>query len=298
MNGYDLSRAWFNFRASKKEKVRSIHTELYLYIVDLWNRVGQPKNDFGLPTDVTMNCLCIGSYNTYKAAYEDLVKWGIIKEVVPAKNQYQSRVIALSKFDKATDKALDKATAIARAKATDKATDTIYKPINKETNKPINKGFELSEVEVNPFDEKPKDPSRVLQANEVVAKLFGISELNQPKAYMKIGNFVRYLHGQNQIDYLKEQFKYYRKLKQDIEQGKYLHSWENYIGTAEESYEDGAWNKFDWKHEYEKKAAKPEQQDSPTVLSGPSYSQRMKRVNEMLRQEALWLAGGNKTAEA
>ena len=132
MNGYDLTRNWFNFKFENIDECKSIHTDLYMYIVDLWNRLGQ-KEKFGLPTSVTMEALGIGSYNTYKKTYEDLVRWEFIQEIKKSKNQHQSRVIALSKNDKALDKALDKANAKALDETPDKSPDIIDKQIT--TNK-------------------------------------------------------------------------------------------------------------------------------------------------------------------
>lgn len=120
MNGYDLTRCWYNFKFDNPKKVKSVHSDLFFYIIDLWNRLGQ-KKEFGLPTSVTMESLGIGSYNTFKKTLDDLFDFGFIKLVSDSKNQHQSKVIAISKIDKATDKALDKAT----IKASDKATDTI-----------------------------------------------------------------------------------------------------------------------------------------------------------------------------
>jgi hypothetical protein len=91
---------------------------MYCYLIDLWNRLGQ-KQEFGLPTMVTMEALGIGSYNTYKKTFHDLVEFGFIKLVADSKNQHQSRIVALSKFDKASDEAPDKALDKAHIKATD-----------------------------------------------------------------------------------------------------------------------------------------------------------------------------------
>jgi hypothetical protein len=131
MNGYDLSRAWYNFRYGKKNEVKSIHSELYLFIVDLWNRLGQPK-EFGLPTDASMNALGIGSYSTYKKALDCIIQFGFIEEVSAARNQFQSRIIALSKSDKASDKALDKALIKATAETLDETTAETVDSINKQ----------------------------------------------------------------------------------------------------------------------------------------------------------------------
>ncbi len=137
MNGYNLSRDWYSFKFENIGKVKSIHSDMYFYIIDLWNRLGQKEN-IGLPTSVTMECLGIGSYNTYKKTLQDLIDFGFIKLIQESKNQYSSKIIAISKTDKALDKALDKATIKATDKALDKATDTIDKQLNKGTKEQIN----------------------------------------------------------------------------------------------------------------------------------------------------------------
>jgi len=140
MNGYDLTRNWYNFKFENISKVKSVHSDLYFYTVDLWNRLGQ-KKEFGLPTSVTMESLGIGSYNTYKKILQDLIDFGFLKLIKESKNQYQSKIVALSKIDKALDKALDKA----HNKALDKATDSIDKQRTK------NKEIDSSESKID-FD--------------------------------------------------------------------------------------------------------------------------------------------------
>ena len=129
MNGYELTRNWFDFKFENPSKVRAIHTDFYIYILDQWNRLGQ-KKEFGLPTSYTMECLGIGSYNTYKKTLTDLVDFGFVKIIKDSKNQHVSKIIALSKFDKAIDKPSDKALDEANIKAIDKPTDTIVKQYN------------------------------------------------------------------------------------------------------------------------------------------------------------------------
>lgn len=124
MNGYDLTRMWYNYKFKHPDKVKARHSDMFFYLVDLWNRLGQ-KKQFGLPTTVTMEALGIGSYNTYKKTLDDLFSFGFIKLISESKNQHQSKVIALSKIDKATDEALDKATIKATDEAPDKAPDSI-----------------------------------------------------------------------------------------------------------------------------------------------------------------------------
>ena len=137
MNGYNLIRAWYNFKFENPSRTSAKHSDFYCYLIDQWNRLGQ-KNEFGLPTSYTMECLNIGSYNTYKKTLNDLVEFGFVQIIKDSKNQHQSKIIALSKIDKATDKALDKATIKATDKAIDKAIDTITKQYNNETKEQIN----------------------------------------------------------------------------------------------------------------------------------------------------------------
>jgi len=141
MNGYNLLRNWYNYKFENPSKVKSKHSDFYCFLVDKWNRLGQ-KKEFGLPTSVTMECLGIGSYNTYKNTLNDLVEFGFIKIVKNSLNQHQSKIVALSNIDKAPDKALDKASIKALDKAPDKATDTITKQENKETKKQKNNLFD------------------------------------------------------------------------------------------------------------------------------------------------------------
>jgi hypothetical protein len=147
MNGYNLIRDWYNFKFENPSKVKAIHSDFYCYLIDRWNRLGQ-KNEFGLPTSVTMESLGIGSYNTYKKTLNDLIDFGFIKVVSESKNQHQSKVIALSKNDKATDKALDEA----NNKALDKAPDTIIKQKNKETKEQTIAPTKVDAVELIDFE--------------------------------------------------------------------------------------------------------------------------------------------------
>jgi hypothetical protein len=145
MNGYNLIRDWYNFKFENPSKVKASHSDFYCYLIDRWNRLGQ-KQEFGLPTSVTMEALGIGSYNTYKKTLQDLIDFGFIKLVAESKNQHQSKVVALSKNDKAPDKTLDEAT----NKAPDKATDTITKQMNKGTNEQYRSFAHLS-ISINEF---------------------------------------------------------------------------------------------------------------------------------------------------
>lgn len=108
MNGYELSRNWFDWTFENPERINPNHTALYFFIIEHCNRLGW-KEKFGLPTTMAKEAIGIRSYNTYINTLNDLVEFGFIKLIEKSKNQYSSNIIALSNFNKALDKALDKA---------------------------------------------------------------------------------------------------------------------------------------------------------------------------------------------
>lgn len=57
--------------------------------------VGQ-SDVFGLPTDFTINKLRI-NVKTYRSLLKDLIEWGVLEEVQPSVNQYQSIVLRYGK---------------------------------------------------------------------------------------------------------------------------------------------------------------------------------------------------------
>lgn len=137
MNGYELSRAWFNWCFENPEKIKPNHTALYFFCVEHCNRLGW-KSKFGLPTTMAKEAIGIRSYNTYSQTIQDLVEWGFIVMVEKSKNQHSSNIIALSNFNKAHDNALDNATikhATKQGESTGESDSSIDKPL---TTKPLN----------------------------------------------------------------------------------------------------------------------------------------------------------------
>jgi hypothetical protein len=108
MNGYELSRNWFDWCFENPEKIKPNHTALYFFAVEHCNRLGWKKK-YGMPTTMAMEAIGIKSYNTYINTLNDLVEWGFIEMIQRSKNQYSANIVALSNFDKALDKALDEA---------------------------------------------------------------------------------------------------------------------------------------------------------------------------------------------
>jgi hypothetical protein len=150
MNGYELSRNWFDWCFENPEKIKPNHTALYFFAVEHCNRLGWKKK-YGMPTTMAMEAIGIKSYNTYINTLNDLVEWGFVEMIQRSKNQYSANIVALSNFDKALDKALDEAL-IKHASKQSESIDSIDK---QETSKQINneqKPPSLEEV-ISYFDE-------------------------------------------------------------------------------------------------------------------------------------------------
>lgn len=140
LNGYELTRSFFDFAFENPDLVSPTECAVFLWLVELNNRLGWPVK-FGCPASQTMAATGIKSYNTYRKAFLKLVDWGFVKVVQESRNQYTANIIALSKFNKPLDKALDKALTrhlTKHLKGTYQSTCDINKQGNKETIKPIN----------------------------------------------------------------------------------------------------------------------------------------------------------------
>ncbi len=145
LNGYDLSRAWFDFCYENPEKIKPNHAALYFFAIEHCNRLGW-KKVFGLPTTMTMEAIGIRSYNTYKNTLDDLVKWKFITMVEVSKNQYSSNKIAISNFNKALNNALDKALithATKHSESTIESIDSVDKPITTNQEQKNNKQIDF-----------------------------------------------------------------------------------------------------------------------------------------------------------
>ena len=95
LNGYSLARNYWDFAFNNPELVKPVHAALYLFAVELCNRLGW-KEKFGLPTISTMEALGLKTWRTYNATFNDLVAWGFFELVEKSKNQYTSAIIKLT----------------------------------------------------------------------------------------------------------------------------------------------------------------------------------------------------------
>jgi hypothetical protein len=117
MNGYELSRNWFDWSFENPELVNPNHTAIYFYVIDQCNRLGW-KDKFGLPSQMAMDALGIKKHETFIRYFNDLVAWGFIGMVQKSKNQYTANIITLKSAIPKNGKALEKAILGHRGKQT------------------------------------------------------------------------------------------------------------------------------------------------------------------------------------
>jgi hypothetical protein len=143
INGYDLSRNWFNFCFENPELISPNHTAIFFFAVEHCNRLGW-KRKFGLPTEMAKDAIGIKKHQTYIKYFNDIVDWGFFILIQKSKNQYSSNIISLNAPTK-NGKALDKAIIRHGAKQTEsigKSNSPIVKQENKEEPLTINIEFD------------------------------------------------------------------------------------------------------------------------------------------------------------
>jgi hypothetical protein len=147
MNGYELSRNYFDWCFENPEKVSPNHTAIYFFAIEHCNRLGWRKK-FGFPTQMAMDAIGIKKHQTYSRYLNDLVDFGFIQMIEKSRNQYSSNIISLINAMPKNGKALDKAIVKHGAKQTEtmgqstgQSNSSIYKQltINQEPIKPLNK---------------------------------------------------------------------------------------------------------------------------------------------------------------
>lgn len=109
-NGADYfkyQKQWFDFMEVTEENVTAKHTSLYLWIVQLANRLHWP-GVIGLPTETTKFMAKIGSYKWYKKTLDDLIRWGFIRLIRRSYNQHSCNEVALVLSIKAGSKQVPK----------------------------------------------------------------------------------------------------------------------------------------------------------------------------------------------
>ena len=95
LNGYELSRNWFDFCFVNPEKIKPIHSAIFFFAIEHNNRLGWRKK-FGFPSQMAMDALGIKNGRTFRKALDELEDFGFIKFIERSKNQYSSNIIALA----------------------------------------------------------------------------------------------------------------------------------------------------------------------------------------------------------
>ncbi|TAF72012.1 MAG: hypothetical protein EAZ53_17145 [Bacteroidetes bacterium] len=98
MNGYQLMKFFYAEMEQSEDMVLhcgAYHISIFTWLVELQNRVGWEFKRLDLPTDRAMMMSGIGSYKTYIRCVKELMQWGLITELKPAKNQHSARKITL-----------------------------------------------------------------------------------------------------------------------------------------------------------------------------------------------------------
>lgn len=129
MNGYELSRAWFDFAFENPEKISPTHGMIYFFAIEHNNRLGW-REKFGFPTQMACDAIGINKPQTFIKYFNDLVEWGFIKVVERSKNQYSANIISLIYAKPKNGKALDKAIVKHAAKQVESTRQSIS-PIDK-----------------------------------------------------------------------------------------------------------------------------------------------------------------------
>lgn len=142
MNGYELSRNWFDWCFENPEKINPNHTAIYFFAIEHCNRMGW-KNKFGFPSQMTMEALGIKKHQTYIKYFNDLVEWGFFILVEKSRNQYSANIISLNNAMTKNGKALDKANINHAAKQTES---------NGQSNSSIDK--QINNITINNIEER------------------------------------------------------------------------------------------------------------------------------------------------
>jgi len=239
MNGYELSRNWFDFCFDNPEKIKPIHSAIFYFAVGHCNRLGW-KEKFGFPSQMTMEALGIKNWRTYSKAFNNLVDWGFFIIIQRSKNQYSSNIISLSAYVKNT-KALDKARSKHIQKHTTKqgqSTVSIIKQENKEqrTKKQVTKINipTLSEWINFAFDYAKSYFDFPISEMKVKSLLTNSYEYWEAKKWKDVKDWKR--TAQNKVRKENEKLKNWEEVKQQQKTTNYLTDKDGYLLIPFEDY--------------------------------------------------------------
>jgi len=108
MDGYKLSRVFWDFAFDNPEKISPNHAAIFFFAIEHCNRLGW-KEKFGLPSQMVMDAIGVKKHSTYIRYFRDLVDWGFFKMIQKSSNQYSANIICLANALPKKGEALDKA---------------------------------------------------------------------------------------------------------------------------------------------------------------------------------------------
>jgi hypothetical protein len=135
MNGYELSRYWFDWAFENPDLINANDTALYMWLIEKNNRCGWSEK-FSISSTESMSACGFKTYPPYKKSFDRLIELGFVIMVKKSINQFQSNVIALSKNNKAIVKALDKASLTHSIKHVESNSESTFDINKQETIKP------------------------------------------------------------------------------------------------------------------------------------------------------------------
>jgi len=225
MNGYDLSRNFWNWAFDNPEKISTNHAAIFFFAVEHCNRLGG-KEKFGFPSQMTMDAIGIKKHQTYIRYFNELVDYGFFKLIQKSKNQYSANIISLIYAVPKKGKALDKAIIKHRAKQTEttgQSKDSIVKPINKQTIKPIYSD-EIKDFTHSILKHFPVKPKKIEDWYKISDELIRLDKYNYDSIRLIVETFTA------DGNFWKANFQSYSKLRKlNKDKIKYIDYFKNYL---------------------------------------------------------------------
>lgn len=156
MDIFKLISRYIEFCEKNPESVNNSASALYLYLLNLNNKLGWPEK-FGLPRDHVMLILGTSSHKTYSKAIDHLVQNGFIRQLSKSQNQYQSNVFALVKNTTARQKQVPE-----QVQKLDSSGSCINIPINTINNNINTRAAKYVEFINQTFDKKYRVTDKVI----------------------------------------------------------------------------------------------------------------------------------------
>ena len=94
MNLFELNRAWFAFAAENPDRVRPLHHAIVFFVLEQAN-ASRWAGEFACDTVEACRLLGIAKKQTFLDGLKELMAFGVVREVRPARGRYADRLISL-----------------------------------------------------------------------------------------------------------------------------------------------------------------------------------------------------------